>query len=192
MITMKKTFVLFLLFFIEIKANEIKNAATLELFSCKYITFDMSSDSILNFEGKMKKLEVVAIIPLKKMGDLSLTNSDFKNLYKEALVYDSSGDPFQVGGHNFLIKMNENEWFEVFYEYHEKNPKFLNNKRLAINRLNKIDENNNILVSNKETDEEGYSFSKLLISEISRIFKEQTKKSKQRAKGSAKEKGVSP
>jgi hypothetical protein len=84
------------------------------------------------------------------------------------LIYDSSNDPFLGKGVSFLIKDKNDIWFYVFYEKHKDNPKVLNGMRVTLNELSSVNKSDTLLVFSKNY--EGYSFSKKLISEITRLI----------------------
>jgi hypothetical protein len=143
----------------------------LELFTVEWVNFEISTNFIkgLKENDKLNKtVTITAVSPVDKLGFMDLESNEFANIHSESLIYDSSNDPFLGKGVSFLIKVKNDKWFYVFYEKHKDNPKVLNGMRVTLNELSRVNNSNELLIFSKY--QRGYSFSKKLISEITRLM----------------------
>lgn len=143
----------------------------LELFAVEWVNFEISTNFIKGFKenDKLDKtVTITAVSPGDKLGDIDLESNEFSNIYRDSLNYDPSNDPFLGKGVSFLIKDTNGKWFYVFYEGHKENPKVLNGMRVTLNELSRVNNSDALLVFSKY--HRGHSFSKKLISEITRLM----------------------
>lgn len=139
-----------------------------ELFKPEWVKFDISSRFVSGTNETNKIVNATALSPGEKIGNIKISTKTFIEIYEEAVNYDSSNDPLLGRGEVYLMKIDSERWFYVFYEGHQDNPRDLNDFRVNLKELNKVEKVNNLLVISNERG--GYSFSKKLISEIKKLI----------------------